>query len=37
MIHALGASAGDVLHGGGFQKGYALRTVNVFIRRMPDN
>ena len=35
-IHAAGAAAGGVVRGGGFQKGYALRAVNVFIRQMPE-
>ena len=35
-IHAASAAAGGVVSGGGFQKGYALRAVNVFIRQMPE-
>ena len=34
-IHAAGAAAGDAVRGGGFQKGYALRAVNIFIRQVP--
>jgi predicted DNA-binding protein with PD1-like motif len=36
-IHASSASAGGQVLGGGFQRGHALRAVNVFIRQMQNN
>ena len=35
-VAALSAAAGGIVSGGGFQKGYTLRAVNVFIRQMPE-
>jgi predicted DNA-binding protein with PD1-like motif len=36
-IHASMAVAGGHVYGGGFQYGYALRGVNVFIQKAPNH